>query len=76
MSLEEFVKFYSEKQNIYRQIRKESTVSGKRKYFTDGPPCLEHLFANGPSGEDRNKKLFMCGVYCRLKTPDDWVTGI
>lgn len=21
--------------------------SGKRKYFTDGPPCLEHIFSHG-----------------------------
>ena len=46
--------------------------SGTRKYFTDGPPCLEHLFSNGLVGEDRNKKLFNCGVYCRLKHGDDW----
>mgnify|MGYP003655365200 FL=1 len=28
--------------------------SGKRKYFTDGPPCLEHLFADGPIDTPRN----------------------
>jgi hypothetical protein len=48
-------------------------LSGKRKYFTDGPPCLEHLFADGPVSVDRNKTLFNCGVYCRKKSPDDWV---
>ena len=72
MELEEFVKFI-QKSKVSTDKLEKSTVSGKRKYFSDGPPCLEHLFANGPSGEDRNKKLFMCGVYCRLKTPDDWV---
>jgi len=48
-------------------------LSKKRKYFTDGPPCLEHLFADGPVPDERNKKLFNCGVYCRKKSPDDWV---
>ena len=31
------------------------------------------MFADGPVGDDRNKKLFNCGVYCRLKHSDDWV---
>jgi hypothetical protein len=48
-------------------------LSGKRQYFFDGPPCLEHLFADGPVPDERNKKLFNCGVYCRKKSPDDWV---
>jgi hypothetical protein len=48
-------------------------LSKKRKYFTDGPPCLEHLFADGLVSTDRNKSLFNCGVYCRKKSPDDWV---
>ena len=47
--------------------------SGKRKYFTDGPPCLEHIFADGPISSERNKTLFNCGVYCRKKSADDWV---
>ena len=72
MELDEFVEFM-QKSRISIDKLEKSSVSGKRKYFTDGPPCLEHLFAGGPSSEDRNKKLFMCGVYCRLKTPDDWV---
>jgi len=72
MELEEFIE-YIQKIKVPISKLEKTSVSGKRKYFTDGPPCLEHLFANGPSSEDRNKKLFMCGVYCRLKTPDDWV---
>jgi len=45
----------------------------QRKQFYDGPPCLQHIFGDGPVSEDRNKKLFNCGVYCRMKHPDDWV---
>ena len=45
----------------------------KRRYFSDGPPCLQHIFSEGPVSENRNKTLFNCGVYCRMKHPDDWV---
>ena len=45
----------------------------KRSYFSDGPPCLQHIFSEGPVSENRNKTLFNCGVYCRMKHPDDWV---
>ena len=46
--------------------------AGERKHFTDGPPCLEHLFAEGPITDERNKTMFMCGVYNKLKFNDDW----
>ena len=43
-----------------------------RKLLSDAPPCLRHLFRDGPSGEERNKKLFMLGVFCRMKHGDNW----
>ena len=46
--------------------------SGKRKYFTDGPPCLEHIFSHGPVGENRNQCLTQIGIYTRKKFGDDW----
>jgi hypothetical protein len=46
--------------------------SAKREYFKDGPPCLAHIFRNGPVNEERNKTLFQIGVYCRKKFGDDW----
>ena len=46
--------------------------AGERKHYTDGPPCLEHLFAEGPISDERNKTMFMCGVYNKLKFSDDW----
>ncbi len=49
-------------------------LGGPRKYFTDGPPCLQHITSQGQISEERNKTLFMCGVYCRMKNPDDWVS--
>ena len=50
--------------------------AGDRKLFTDGPPCLEHLFADGPINNERNKTMFMCGVYDKLKFNDDWETRL
>jgi len=46
--------------------------SGKRKYFTDGPPCLEHLFADGPIDTPRNTCMYQCGIYAKLSEPDNW----
>tara|TARA_R100000541_G_scaffold58158_4_gene69074 strand:- start:2509 stop:4032 length:1524 start_codon:yes stop_codon:yes gene_type:complete len=46
--------------------------SGKRKYFTDGPPCLEHLFADGPIDTPRNTCMYQCGIYAKLSDPDNW----
>ena len=46
--------------------------AGKRKYFTDGPPCLEHLFADGPIDTPRNTCMYQCGIYAKLSDPDNW----
>ena len=46
--------------------------SSKREYFKDGPPCLQHIFADGPVGENRNQNLMQIGVYCRKKHGDEW----
>lgn len=72
MELEEFLDAV-EKRAIPVSSLEKLQFSGKRKYFVDGPPCLEHIFADGPISADRNKTVFNCGVYCRLKHPDDWV---
>jgi hypothetical protein len=48
------------------------TLTGDRKYFTDGPYCLEVMCSKGPITENRNITLFAMGVYCRKKWPDDW----
>ena len=44
--------------------------------FSDAPPCLEILCAQGfPSGS-MNNALFDMGVYARMKFPEDWVPKI
>jgi hypothetical protein len=72
MDLGQFLGTVEAKQATMAQLE-GIKLSGKRRYFTDGPPCLEHIFADGPVSLDRNKSLFNCGVYCRKKSPDDWV---
>ena len=47
-------------------------VSKPRKHFSDGPPCLQHIFADGPIGEPRNKVGFHACKYFKMKSPDDW----
>ena len=45
---------------------------GDRKYFTDGPYCLETIASQGLVTSNRNIFMFNVGVYCRLKWPDEW----
>ena len=54
-------------------IRATQTV---RNHFEDGPPCLRHLFSDGPLSEPRNKLLFFMGVYCKKKFPDSWQSSL
>ncbi len=50
----------------------EMKFGGKRKYFTDGPYCLEVMASQGKIQDNRNITMFAVGVYCRLKWADDW----
>lgn len=72
LELEEFLDAIDAKTAKVSDLEK---LRGKKQrvQFGDGPPCMQHIHADGPVSEDRNKNLFMCGVYCRLKHPDDWV---
>lgn len=71
VELEEFLDMIDAKKVTLGDLEK---IKGKRKrkWFTDGPPCMEALFSGGRNTDDRNKKLFMAGVYCRYKHDDNW----
>lgn len=71
MELEEFLDAI-DKVRVPVSALESRRKAGKRKLFADGPPCLQHIFAELPVSDTRNKNLFMCGVYCRLKHGDDW----
>ena len=40
--------------------------------FADGPPCLQHLAANGFPRGSRNQALLMVGIYAKRRWPGDW----
>ncbi len=40
--------------------------------FADGPPCLQHLHANGFPEGSRNTGLLNVGIFLRLRTPSGW----
>jgi len=46
--------------------------SGKRELFSDGPPCLQHLFSEGPIDTPRNICMFQAGIYAKLSDSDNW----
>ena len=71
MELKEFLDAIEFKRTSVAALEKGRTKK-PRKNFKDGPPCLQHLFSDGATGEERNKKLFMIGVYCRMKHSDNW----
>ena len=49
-----------------------SKIAGSRKWFSDGYACLRYILRDGPVSENRNLILFMVGLYCKRKWPDDW----
>lgn len=40
--------------------------------FEDGPPCLQHLAAQGVGPGTQNNVLLMMGIYYKKKYPDSW----
>jgi hypothetical protein len=43
-----------------------------QELLPEGPPCLQHLCAQGFGEGGRNNALFNLGVYARLSDPDHW----
>lgn len=72
MELDEFLDAVDAKRTSLDQLELVRTTKAVRKHFEDGPPCLRHLFRDGPLSEPRNKLLFMIAWYCKNKFPDSW----
>ena len=51
---------------------KNGNGNGHGKPYSDGPPCLQHLAANGFPDGGRNNALFHIGVYLKKAHPADW----
>lgn len=71
LEVEEFLDFV-EKSRVSMASVQEIEFSGERKYFEDGPICLQILASMGKITENRNIFMFNVGVYCKNKWPDDW----
>ena len=46
----------------------------KQEHLDKGPPCLQHLCAQGFGEGSRNNALFNLGVYARLADSENWET--
>ena len=69
MEIEDFIKAIHKNTVPISKLEGLRSKNNKpRKLLSDAPPCLQHLFRDGPSGEERNKKLFMLGVYLSDET--------
>lgn len=73
MEIDEFLD-QAEKGRISMAELTALQFGGERKFFTDGPWCLETMASQGSITEYRNITMFAVGVYCRKKWPDDWKT--
>ena len=71
MELDEFLDAIDEKRVSLADLE-AMTLSKPRELFPKGPPCLKHIFANGPQSEPRNKLLFHTCKYAKLSNPDHW----
>ena len=71
MELDEFLDAIDEKRVSLADLE-AMKLSKPRELFPKGPPCLKHIFANGPQSEPRNKLLFHVCKYAKLSNPDHW----
>lgn len=70
LNLEKFIKFQSERQVSWNEL-KEQTFVGESP-LPDGPPCLNYLATSGFPGGTRNNGLFNLGIYAMKSNPDTW----
>ena len=71
MELDEFLDAIDERRVSLADLE-AMKLSKPRELFPKGPPCLKHIFANGPQSEPRNKLLFHVCKYAKLSNPDHW----
>jgi hypothetical protein len=73
LSAQEFIDFA--KDNIMSAAEFFAIKTRDDKYddtLPEGPPCLQHLAAQGFGEGSRNNALFNLGVYARMADPDKW----
>lgn len=73
LNLEEFVEFALSRVVTPKVFLELKISSGKEEdLLPEGPPCLQHLCAQGFGEGSRNNALFNLGVYARMAHPDHW----
>lgn len=59
------------------RVKKPTAAKRAKTPFADGPPCLQHMVAQGPIGQGgQNNTLFHMGVYYKRAFPEDWKTKL
>lgn len=78
MTVDEFVREAEKLRVTPEKLALAQTVAKKNKNkkdavaFSDGPPCLQHLAANGVPQGGQNNTAFHMGVYFKRANPEDW----
>lgn len=49
-----------------------AVATGTGSAFADGPPCLQHLAANGVQAGHQNNTLVAMGIYYKKAQPGEW----
>lgn len=74
MGMEEFVN-YAEKRLVEPDFfEREFKTAAKDPDFGDGPPCMQHLAANGLPEGTRNQGLFAFGLFAKKKFGERFVS--
>lgn len=70
-----FTKRYTRAAFLELKVTKQ-VINTPKGPFPEGPPCLQHLAAQGFGEGSRNNALFNLCVYARQAKPDTWETEI
>jgi len=77
LSLEEFLDYSIDQTMTVEQFLGLVTKAKKsEELLPHGPPCLQHLCAQGFGEGGRNNALFSLGVYARMANKEDWENTI
>lgn len=70
-TVEDFYKEATRRKTDIKFVESYSPPQYEDGSFSDGPPCLQAIWANGVE-QNRNDSLTGAATYCQKKYPDDW----
>ena len=71
LAIEDFVRYAYDNKISSAKLRK-LVIHSDIEAFTEGPPCLNFLAAEGIPEGTRNDTLFNVAIYCKKVSPDNW----